>query len=757
VKQVFLVDGTVRVEDVPAPVPAPGEVLVRTRASLISAGTEMAAVTSSAPRSAVKRALLDPRLVLKALRMMRSKGFGETLRVAQGRTGFPLALGYSVAGTVEEAGRGVNDLSPGRRVACAGQGFASHAEFVAVPRNLVVPIPDGLDDERAAFVTLGAIALQGVRRLGPELGEVVPVVGLGLLGLLTVQLLSAAGCRVIGIELVEARRERARRLGAAAAVPPDQALRTVMDATEGQGADAVSVTAASKSAEPLDLAIRMCRKRARVVVVGDVPLTLQRGEFYRKELDLRIATSYGPGRYDAGYEIHGRDYPLPYVRWTENRNLGEVLRLAAEGRLDVGALVDARLPVGRADEAFSLLAAEDPERRPVGVVLTYPASPPPSPAHAGGQRLVRATVSGPVRVCVVGAGSFSQSTHLPNLKARADVRVACLVAHGGAKAKAVAERFQVPSHSTSFEEAFASGACDAAVVATRHDSHPEIAMAAARHGLHALVEKPLALETERAIEVERAFLGAGRVLAVGFNRRFAPLLVRLRERLRAAEGPTALLVRVNSAEMANPQSWLHDPIWGGGVLRGEGVHFLDLVRWILGEDPVSIQATGHGMRYGDATDHAAIALLLSFPSGSVANLTYTTLGHSALGKERIEAFRGGTAIAMDDYRTLVVEGPSPLRETAESADKGHAGLLDRFVNVVRGSAEPGDLPLGRDGAWATMLAEAALESARTGRAVVLPRAPHAIRAEEAGETGARAEADDLDAEVGTRDDATRSG
>jgi predicted dehydrogenase/threonine dehydrogenase-like Zn-dependent dehydrogenase len=707
-KQVVLRGGRPIVAEHPAPGPQAGHVLVANAASVISSGTERTAVASGGGGSLPVRAIRNPELVTAALRHMREHGVRETLDVARGTTAPDNALGYSSAGTVVDTG-GVARFTVGQRVACAGAGRANHAEIVSVPANLVAPVPEGVALEHAAFATLGAIAMQGVRRTEPTLGERVVVVGLGLLGLLTVQILRASGVRVVGVEPLERRRELAERLGAERAVEPGEAAALVDAWTEGLGADAVVIAASSPSDAIVNDAVGMLRRKGRVVPVGEIGLALERAPLYRREADLLISTSYGPGRYDPTYEEQGIDYPVEYVRWTENRNMEAFLHLIAAGDVDVEPLVDMTLPVDRVDDAYAAIAGDAP---PLAAVLTYEGRAPEP------REVVRSSATagaGEPTVALVGAGGFVANVHVPNLKA-AGVRVKTVVTRSGTSAGDVARLVGGADTATDWRLPLEDPEVDLVVVGTRHDTHAEIAAAALRAGKAVFVEKPLGLTREQIDDVWAAGRENDR-LAIGFNRPFAPLARTLGEQVAAAEGPIQLVYRVSSP--LPHDHWLNDPVEGGGRVLGEGCHMFDFANWLCGT-PVRVQAAALPAPAGLRTPEST-TVTVEYAGGSVATVHYSGVGAASMPKERIEVLRGGSSWVLDDFASLTAYAAGGERsERAKRADKGHAALLESVLAAARGERpfEPG---LGAAYA-AQSVALAALESIASGATVevVLP-------------------------------------
>jgi predicted dehydrogenase/threonine dehydrogenase-like Zn-dependent dehydrogenase len=705
VKQVVLRGGKTQVVEMPEPAPTPGFVLVANAASAISSGTERSAVASSSG-SLAARAIKNPQLVAQTLRHAREHGVRETVGLVKGAVAQDLPLGYSSAGTVLDTG-GVAGLHVGGRVACSGAGRANHAEIVSVPANLVVPVPERVSARDASFAAIGAIALQGVRRAEPSLGERFVVVGLGLLGLITLQALRAAGCRVAGVEPLDRRRALGGELGAELALTPTEAVDAIAAWTDGVGADAVVITASAKSNDLINDAVRMVRRKGRVVPVGDVGFALDREPLYEREADVRISTSYGPGRYDASYEEHGLDYPLPYVRWTAGRNMEEFLRLVSDGLVNLDPLVELELPANRASEAYEALNGDSP---PLAVALTYAehrADEAPASRTSAAPEAVR---DGEVRIALVGAGGFIRSTHLPNLQREDGVRITTVVSRGGSSATSLARSLNGARTAADWQEAVGSPDVDLVVVATRHDTHAEIAAAALHAGKAVFVEKPLGLTRAEIDDVWAAGSDNDRI-AIGFNRPFAELSERLAEELRASSGPSQLVYRVSSP--VAPDHWLNDPRQGGGRILGEACHMFDYANWLLGTPERVLAAAVPAPPGVDSPESASITI--QYADGSVASVHYSGLGPASMPKERIELLRGGRSWVLEDFRTLTSFGSEGTSTATSRGDKGHAALLRGVIAAARGERpfEPG---LG-----AAYLAQsvglAALESIASGRPV----------------------------------------
>lgn len=704
-KQVFFDGkGKLLVQEVPAPSAPENGALVRVAVSLISSGTEMTAASGGG--SLVRKALEQPQLIKRALELAAREGIRFTAGQVQDIAGTWFPTGYSAAGVVVEPSRKPGDLRPGDRVACAGAGFANHAEYDAVPRNLLARIPEGVTFRQAAFTTVGTIALQGVRRAEVTLGETVVVVGLGLIGQITAQILDAAGCVVIGSDPIPARRELAARLAGAHTLDPTlgDAAAQVMALTNGVGADKVILCAATPSSQPTNEAFKMCRERGRVVMVGAMGMDLERPEFYNRELDFVISRSTGPGRYDPAYEERGVDYPIGYVRWTEQRNMEAFLRLIADGKLDLEALIAAEFPIEEAEAAYGAV-----QSGALAVLLNYG-----DPGGAGVQTappkaIVRAArpKAGRIGLALVGAGAFARAMHLPNLKASPyfDVRA---VVSDSASAAQVAQKAGARLATTDLAAALAQEDIEAVLIATRHDLHAAQAIAAAQAGKHIFVEKPMALTIEDCRAMIEAARQAGVLLTVDFNRRMAPTARALKDALSRVGGQKTICFRVNAGPLPATH-WLNDHAVGGGRLLGEGVHFIDFICGMLDAAPLTVSAQ-------DSVDGQNFAITLRFPDDSLGVIIYTAQGDPAFPKERVEAFAGRGVAVLDDFKTLAFSGLSG-RALSGGPDKGHRGLLDNFGAAIRGEA---DLAVtGADGLRATRAALAALESIRTGRTVIL--------------------------------------
>jgi len=685
--------GEIAVMDVPVPKLLPGCVLVHIAASLVSAGTERASY-EFANKNLLQKAKARPDLVREVIHKVRRDGVFSAVATVRSRLDQPNALGYSSAGTIIGVGEGVTDLCVGDRVACAGASYAVHAEFACVPRLLAARIrPDSaVSFEQAAFTTLGAVALHGVRMADAKLGDVVAVIGLGLLGQLTVQILKAAGCRVLGMDVAPERAELALRLGADdVSISGDGWRDLCLRHSGGHGADAVLITAETASSEPVDVAGEVARDRAVVVAVGTVGMDIQRKLYFEKELDFRISRSYGPGRYDAAYEQKGRDYPIGYVRWTETRNMEAFLQLLSEGKLDVKSLITHRFPIQRAQGAYELITGRVGHPF-LGVLITYPEQA--EQAHE--IRLAgKGTGSIPagarsMAIGVLGAGNFAMSTLLPAIKQLRDVELVGLCSANGPHARHAAEKFGFRYCATEEQRILNDPDVNTVVIATRHHLHAGQILAALEAGKHIFCEKPLCLTEIDLAEIVHAHGGSttGRdpLLMVGFNRRFAPMAAKMKAFLKQLQGPLALHCRVNAGLVARDH-WVNDLEQGGGRILGEVCHFVDFLTFLAGALPIEVQTRSvNGLeQYSD--DNVIISL--RFANGSQGTISYLSSGDRAYSKERVEVFGGGAVAVLEDFRRLelVRHGRKQILRSRFRQDKGHRGELEAFAAAVCGRAE----------------------------------------------------------------------
>ncbi len=671
--------GEVVLADVPPPASREGFVRVATAASVVSPGTERA-ILSLGRKTLLGKARARPDLVARVLRKMRRDGLVAAVRTVRDRLAAPLPLGYSAAGTVLDAGRRGGDLVAGDRVACAGASFANHAEEIVVPRNLVARVPDGVPIEDAACATLGAIALHAVRAAGSGLGERIGVVGAGFLGTLAIRIAKAAGLRVLAVDPDPAARANAAASGAEVVAAPDDAGAAARAWTNRQGLDAVIVAAASPDAAPMALAADLLRRAGTVVLLGDVPLSVPRRLAYGKEATIRVATSYGPGRYDRAYEEGGRDYPLAYVRWTAGRNLAAFLSLLASGAVRVSDLVTP-VPLEDALSAYERLLAGEAGGK--AFLLRYPASAAGRQKQAFSSPASKA--GGTLRTALVGAGAFARSVLWPALS-QAGLVPSVLVAASGPTATEAAKRLGFPRAATDAEAAVRSDDVDVVVVATPHDSHARIAAAALAAGKHVFLEKPMAIDEAGLDLVAKALETARGTLAVGFNRRWSPAAAKAKAFLDAVPGPSLVTYRVNAGEVPDG-SWVGDARVSGGRIVGEACHMVDLAAYLCGERPVRVAAAA-ARGADDAGPRDDVVLSIAFSGGSVATIAYHAMGDPSLPKERIEVVRGDRCATIDDFRSVTLSRGGTTSRSKTPADKGHRAEAEAFVAAVRSGRPP---------------------------------------------------------------------
>jgi predicted dehydrogenase/threonine dehydrogenase-like Zn-dependent dehydrogenase len=681
--------GEIEIAQVPAPRVLPGCVLVRIAASLVSAGTERAS-SEFASKSFLQKAKSRPDLVREVVNKVRSDGVLSALSAIRSRLDQPLALGYSSAGTVIEVGEGISDLRVGDRVACAGANFAVHTEFACIPRMLVARIPStDVDFESAAFTTLGAVALHGVRTAEATLGDVVAVIGLGLLGQLTLQVLNAAGCRVIGMDLIQERAELAAKIGALAVTTSEAEFRDLcLKHSGGHGADSVLITAETASSVPVNLASQIARDRGVVVAVGTVGMELQRKLYYEKELDFRISRSYGPGRYDTVFEQKGRDYPIGYVRWSETRNMEAFLQMVADGKLNLQPLITHSFDIENATAAYELLTGEA-QQPYLGVLIRYPQeeSPPAQRMEIVSRRSTN-SIDTEVRVGLLGAGNFAQGTLIPAIRQLRGTKLVGLCATNGARAHSAATKSGFEFCTTNAEEFHSEPSINTILIATRHHLHAAQVVHALECGKHVFCEKPLCLMEDELEEIERAYYQcAGTLrLMVGFNRRFAPMAQQMKKFLATAGGPFTMHYRVNAGPLPKDH-WINDPEQGGGRILGEVCHFVDFLSFICGAAPHTVQA-----RSIPATaSEQDVAITIEFADGSLGTISYICNGDRAFSKERVEIFGGGCVAVLDDFRRLelVRHGRKQVFRSWLKQDKGHAAEWVAFAHCIRsGSTGP---------------------------------------------------------------------
>ncbi|MET9353117.1 bi-domain-containing oxidoreductase [Streptomyces sp. NPDC006617] len=714
--------GELALLDVPVPGCKPGGVLVRTAYSLISTGTELMKV-SEAGMSMLGKARSRPDQVAKVVQSVATNGVPATYRKVMGKLDSYTPLGYSLCGVVEQVGEGIDDVKAGDLVACAGNEHALHAELNWVPRNLYAPVPDGLAPRDAAFGTVGSIALQGVRQGESRLGETALVIGLGLIGQLVVQLLVASGVQVVGADPAAERCELAERLGAAACGDPASPAveSAVAELTDGHGVDQVYLAAGGGSNQPVELAARLCRDRGRVVDIGKCRLDLPWNAYYEKELDVRFSRSYGPGRYDPEYELEGRDYPIGYVRWTERRNLACFLDLVARGRVEVAPLITRTADFDDAVETYRSL--QDGALKAVAVLFRYPGQPDgEAPAEApavtvpavrrGGKASAPARAARtPVRLAFVGAGNYATSMLLPHLARREGVELSTVVTTTALSAANAQRKFGFGEATTDLDAVLGDASVDAVFVVTRHSSHAELTRKALLAGKAVFVEKPLALTEDELTGVLAAVEESGNDrVQVGFNRRFAPLLQEAGKRFGARTGPASLRYLVNAGRLDHG-SWYLQQGTEGSRFAGEGGHFVDTASWLLGADPVSVYAIA-------PSGNEDLQVVLGYPDGSTATLSYVTTGAAGFPKETLDLVADGKVLQLDDFvRSSVYDGRKRWVSSRlpKARDKGQSAELAAFVRAVRTG---GPMPVPLESLVATTAATLAVRAALSAGAPV---------------------------------------
>jgi len=720
VKQLWqnIATGEASVVDVPAPRAGRGQILVRVLASLISAGTERT-VVEFAEKNLVQKAMARPDLVKQLMDKAKREGWITTIEAARSRLDTEMVLGYSNAGVVIEVGEGAAGFNVGDHVACAGGGFASHSEIVRIPRNLAAVVPTGpglreLPFEQAAFATVAAIALQGIRLAELQLGEVVAVVGLGLIGQIAVQLARANGCAVVGMDPSADRCRLAEQIGSVVTATSEEEMKVAAArASNGRGVDTVLIAAATESNGPVSLAAEIARDRAKVVAVGAVGLALPRKPYYMKELDFRVSRSYGPGRYDPEYEEKGHDYPVGYVRWTEGRNVAAVLKLLASNQLDFAPLITHRFPIEQAERGYELISGKTGEPF-LGVVITYPNEPsvarrielPGAPEH---------TVRGSTGVCVgvIGAGNFATATLLPAMKAAGNIEFGGICASGGSSARSAGARHGFRFCASDESELLQDDFINTIAICTRHSAHARLTVDALNAGKHVFCEKPLAMNEDQLASILKAYdrQDPKRLLLVGHNRRFAPLAQRLKSFFAGTVEPFMMTYRVNGGFIP-ADHWTQDLEQGGGRILGEVCHFVDFLTFVCGHPVVSVSAsimlnTG---RYSNDN----LSAVLRFSDGSIGTITYTANGDKSFSKERLEVFAQGRIAVLDDFRELqmIRDGKRAVAKSRLRVDKGHRGEWEALSAVIR-SGGPSPIPVN-DLINSTLVTFALIRSATNG-------------------------------------------
>ena len=702
--------------DAPPPLCESTGVLLNTTASLVSAGTEKM-IVDIAKKSLVGKAKARPDLVKQVIDKMKQEGIKNTLEKVFTKLDTPIPLGYSCAGRVIEVGSGVSGVSVGDRIACGGAGYANHSEINFIPKNLFVKIPAGVDDLDASFVTVGSIALQGVRQTNPTLGERIAVFGLGLIGQLTVQILKANGCKVLGMDIDPDKLALAKELGADSVCMAGDIIAAASDFSNGYGVDGVIITASTPDNRPITDGGEISRLKGRIVVVGLVGMDIPRNLYYKKELEVKLSMAYGPGRYDPLYEQDGVDYPYPYVRWTEQRNFQAFLELVAEGRITPKKLVTHRFQFNDALKAYDLLEGKTKEKY-LGIVLEYPdngAAPRATSRVDLSQAKARASKSDTASVGLIGAGNFTKAVILPTLKKVEGYDLVGLCTATGISARTTGDKYSFRFATTNPDDLIESHDVNAVFVTTRHDTHASYVLKALQAGKYVFTEKPLCISDSELAEIAALHAklatqnGASPLLMVGFNRRFSPLVKRMKEVL--GDNPMSIVYRVN-AGMIPKDTWIQDRQKGGGRIIGEVCHFIDTCSYLTGSVPVSASASCVRKDDQSIPDEDNLSLILTFGNGSTASIHYFAYGSKQMPKEYIEVFSGGIAMQMNDFRSLTIYRGSK-KESAKNAnqDKGFVEELTAFRDALK----TGTRPVPFESIYATTQATfATLGSLRTG-------------------------------------------
>jgi predicted dehydrogenase/threonine dehydrogenase-like Zn-dependent dehydrogenase len=680
-KQVIARAGKVEVIDSPIPSIGDNEILVKTLYSVISSGTETWTIQSTQPigtddilSSKLKKAI---DLSSKVLEQEGLHGLLDYARYVRNPT---VPLGYSLSGIVVRVGKNVRDLVIGDRVACAGEGKACHAEYAAVPRNLAVKVPEEVDMSEAAFTTLGAIALHGFRTSGSHIGEVVGVIGAGLVGNLTIQVACAAGCTVVAIDQRNDRLELAKQSGATIAMSPTDPLLVskVQNITSGRGLDTVIICAATESSEPVNLAAKLLRDKGVVTIVGRVGMKFERKDYYQKEIEIRMSRSLGPGRYDQTYEEKSVDYPIGYVRWTLNRNMEGFLQLLKYKKLNLPLLVASRVPIDKAQEAYSLLEKESR----AAVLLQY-SEVDQSMQHTSLITNVRKK-EGAINIGLVGPGNFAKEIILPLLRRNKNFNLRWVIASNPLHARQIAERYHFERFGTSYEELLQDKEVDLVIITTPNNLHHEMTVKAAKANKAVFVEKPLCLNKEELQDIAQVQRETGVPIVVGFNRRYSPLVVKLKEEMKKLSPPFMINYRVN-ADFIPMTRWVQDPEIGGGRVIAECCHFIDLFNFLLDSYSPDIYATSVTVNNSTTVTRDNIVLVLKYQNGSVSTLTYSALGNRSMERERIEVFGDNHAFVLDDFKKLVIFTPKKVSTVeVKRTEKGHAEELAQLARMLRG-------------------------------------------------------------------------
>ncbi|MHC1740741.1 MAG: bi-domain-containing oxidoreductase [Anaerolineaceae bacterium] len=708
--------GQTSIEDVPVPSVKNKFALVRTSCSLVSAGTERMLV-EFAEKNLLQKATSRPDLVKQVLSKARREGILPTIEATFNKLDQPMTLGYSSAGTIVAVGAGMDGFSVGDRVACGGGGYAAHAEYNLVPRNLLVKLPDSVDFDSAAFTTLGAIAMQGFRLAMPQLGDRVCIIGLGLLGLLAAQIARAAGCEVFGIDLSPKRVKLASDLGFKS-VERQNCEEIASAFTQNRGFDVILICADTTANDPIELAGLLARDHGSVIAIGAVGLNIPRKVYYEKELDFRVSRSYGPGRYDPAYEDGGQDYPFGYVRWTEGRNMQSFVELLASGKVDVHPLISHRFNIESAPEAYELITGKS--KQPfLGVLLTYPLQIDES--HSERKVVIARSehhpATSPIKVGVLGSGNYAMAVFLPAIKKSTQGELVGIASGSGLTAQIAAKRFAFHFASSNEADILTNPDVNTVVLLTRHNLHARQILTALQGNKNVYCEKPLAITEPELVEIQNALQSkSAPLLTVGFNRRFAPFAIQLRKYFENRSEPIYIHYRVN-ASFLPANHWLHDPLQGGGRIVGEGCHFIDFLTFLIGTAPTSVFATA--LQDGGRYHQDNVSCTFRYADGSIGVMDYLSNGNKTTPKERIEVFSAGKIGILDDFRTLELTSETK-RKTHHAylrQDKGHQASWSAFcdaINLGNGPTIPYDQLIG-----VTRASFAVMRSLQTGEEVTI--------------------------------------
>jgi len=699
--------GELGVYEVPVPVCGDNGVLVLTKTSLVSAGTEKM-IVYLAKKSLVGKAKARPDLVKQVINKMKQEGVKNTLEKVFTKLDTPIPLGYSCVGEVVQVGKNITGVSVGDRVACGGAGYANHSEINYVPRNLFVKVPEKVSNEDASFVTVGSIALQGIRQTNPTLGERVIVIGMGLLGQITVQLLKANGCKVLGTDFDPIKQKLALELGADEVCSPDEIIAKSKLFTNGNGADAVIIAASTSSNQPVIDAGEISRIKGRVTIVGLVGMDIPRTDYYKKELELKLSMAYGPGRYDPKYEEQGIDYPFAHVRWTEQRNFEAFLGLVEEGRVTPSKLVTHQFDFEKALSAYDLLEGKIKENY-LGILLNYNNDVSIKPELV--KISDKAINSDELNVGLIGAGNFAKSVIIPNLKKVGKVNLVGLCTATGVSAHSTGEKHGFNYITTDYQELLKSKDVNTLLITTRHNDHGEKVLTTLKAGKNVFVEKPLAIHESELEEIKKFYESEGKkpVLQVGYNRRFAPLVQEMKKQV--GNVPMSINYRINAGVIPK-EVWVQDPAVGGGRILGEACHFIDTCTFLIGSLPESVFASCVTKADQSIPDEDNVSITIKYVNGSTAVINYYAFGNSQMSKEYIEIFAPDVAMQMDNFRELeIFKGGKSSKTKSSNQDKGFQGEF----NELKKSVISGDLAISFEELYSTSkLTFKILESLRTG-------------------------------------------